>query len=676
MSGYRSEYVFLFLLFALALAPAISHAQYWFQSGAQGDQSTEFNTGASVQIETVTPQQISYGSFGYWVGETLSNGAFIQVGYEVPNQSGDFASNCSLSGCTGQESLTAGHASWFWEYFPANYYGQSFLGELGPDNSAGQDGTYNTYSFSSSGSVWNIYMNGQEIGSIDLGTDNSGPNPPSAIAEYADAADASQQMPDVPFKDLLFQQNGKFLQVVRGYTYIGYGKGSDKYLSNPYGVEEVGNQQNYFMIGSGIPVPSNYALLWSLGYRLNVVSQYGSTLQTGNYSAYSSVQLYEPGSVNVSSGERETFAGWTGTGTGSYTGPNPNATINMDGNITETARWEVQYYVNASTPYGLASGSGWYDANSTVRVALDADKITVGMGKRASFVRWSNGETAMDTSVLVNAPVDLYTTWVIQYLVNATTPYGNATGSGWYDNGSTAQISLSRPYVQTGSGSRSAFTMWNNGSNESMISFKVDAPVFLTALYRQQYMVTMQADDAYGNPINVSVMNVSGSRSYGTDYMFANRTYEVRYVNYKGVNVSVNYSISNVSYPKTVSFATPVYNVTIGARSYLGFPVGAQFNATFLNGTKVNATLGPSGEVKFVDVPYGYVSGYEDFFGQRQSIDRSYGGNAVVAFLTPVAVALIPAIVLVIILLERYYFSIRRAELRRAQKRRAGKAGK
>lgn len=663
----------MLFLIAVAVAPAVSSAQYWFQTGAQGDSSTEFNTGASIQIQTIAPQQIGTGSFGYWVGETLSNGAFIQVGYEVPNATGDFASNCTLSGCTGQTYLTAGHASWFWEYFPANYYGESFLGELGPDGSAGQNGTYNTYSFDSSGNVWYIYMNGQQIGSVDLGTDNSGPNPPAAIAEYADAPDASQSMPDVPFKDLMFQQNGKFLQVVRGYTYIGYGKGSSRFLGNPYGVEEINNKQNNFMVGSGIPVPSNYALLWSLGYKLNVVTAYGTEGQSGNYSAYSTLQLYEPAAVNVSSGEREVFLGWVGAGTGAYTGPNPDATVNMDGNMTETAMWGLQYYVNASTSYGLISGSGWYNASSTARVTLDANRITVGMGKRASFVRWSNGETGMNTSVAVDSPINISTEWVIQYLVNAETPYGNATGSGWYDNGSVAKVSLMDPYVSAGRGSRMAFYDWNNGSNESTFSVKVDAPVFLTAEYLQQYLVTLNAEDAYGNPISVSAINVSGTTSYGSTYMFANRAYTVDGVDYKGVNIPVGYVIRNVSYPETVSFAVPVYNVTIGARSYFGFPVVASVNATFANGTMVNTTLGPSGAIKFVDVPYGYVEGYEDYFGQRQSIDTSEGGNSIVTFLTPGAVAVIPAVILAIVVLERYYFSRKRAQMRKAARRRTGR---
>ncbi|MFI5412670.1 MAG: hypothetical protein ACHQX1_02155, partial [Candidatus Micrarchaeales archaeon] len=92
----------IFLLFIiLSIIPTVSSAQYWFQSGVQGDYRTSYNNGGSVAIQTIAPQQAVYGSLAYWIGETLSNGAFIQIGYQIPNESGYLPSNCSPSGCTG-----------------------------------------------------------------------------------------------------------------------------------------------------------------------------------------------------------------------------------------------------------------------------------------------------------------------------------------------------------------------------------------------------------------------------------------------------------------------------------------------------------------------------------------------------------------------------------------------
>ena len=72
MKGYSLIIAFLLLL------PCIN-AQYWFQSGARGGQSTQFNSGAQVSIQTVTTQNSQSGSIAYWIGEDLQNGAFLQI---------------------------------------------------------------------------------------------------------------------------------------------------------------------------------------------------------------------------------------------------------------------------------------------------------------------------------------------------------------------------------------------------------------------------------------------------------------------------------------------------------------------------------------------------------------------------------------------------------------------
>ena len=71
---------------AVLAAAGTASAGYWFQTGARAASSSGFNNGAGVSIETVGQHPAS-GSFGAWVGETLGNGAFIQIGYIVENQS-------------------------------------------------------------------------------------------------------------------------------------------------------------------------------------------------------------------------------------------------------------------------------------------------------------------------------------------------------------------------------------------------------------------------------------------------------------------------------------------------------------------------------------------------------------------------------------------------------------
>ena len=83
-------------------------AHYWFQSGATAGGTSNYNDWRRCYYTDGIAATVSFGSFGFWVGETLSNGVFAQVGYIVSNQTGYMESNCSTSGCTSEEMLQAG----------------------------------------------------------------------------------------------------------------------------------------------------------------------------------------------------------------------------------------------------------------------------------------------------------------------------------------------------------------------------------------------------------------------------------------------------------------------------------------------------------------------------------------------------------------------------------------
>ena len=70
MRGSKFRACLLFALLAFATAANLAGASYWFQSGAMGSNKAEFNKGAGVSIQTVW-QNVSDGSFGFWVGESL-----------------------------------------------------------------------------------------------------------------------------------------------------------------------------------------------------------------------------------------------------------------------------------------------------------------------------------------------------------------------------------------------------------------------------------------------------------------------------------------------------------------------------------------------------------------------------------------------------------------------------
>jgi hypothetical protein len=88
--------------------------------------------------------------------------------------------------------------------------------------------------------------------------------------------------------------------------------------------------------------------------------------------------------------------------------------------------------------------------------------------------------------------------WKTQYFVSVVSPVGSPAGAGWYDQGSTAIVSLPSPVMQQG-GTRQVFTGWNGTTNQQTSqTIVVSGPTMLSASWKTQYYIGVQS--AYGNP--------------------------------------------------------------------------------------------------------------------------------------------------------------------------------
>ena len=65
-------------------------------------------------------------------------------------------------------------------------------------------------------------------------------------------------------------------------------------------------------------------------------------------------QISVPGIISVNQSTRRAFSGW------SDGIPQSNRTINVGSNMTLTAEYGTQYKLEANSPYGSATGDGWY----------------------------------------------------------------------------------------------------------------------------------------------------------------------------------------------------------------------------------------------------------------------------------------------------------------------------
>lgn len=618
MKGYSILIIFLLLL-------PYANAQYWFQSGARGGQATDFNGGASVSIQTLSNQKYGSGSIAFWVGEDLQNGAFLQTGYVIENQSGRYPTRCNQNGCSQYEYVSAGAPEWFYEYFPPGE-SSSFLGAIGPNDSAGKNGTFNTYGFYSNRTEWYFIMNNTIIGNVNLGTNTSGYNDVVAFGEVANTSGANLTISPVDFYNLSIYQFGRFTPSPTGFSYIGYGVGSLSNLQNPYGVEELGARADAFQIGSGLPLPKNNFPLWKTSYVLTVKSEYGNISSSESYISSRTVGISAPQYVYLKNNTRAVFLGWSGVGVGEYTGHSNNTAVLIYSNITETADWQLQYMVNVSSAHGTAHGSGWYPINSTAYYSVNQNIVYPNSTSRYAFSGWKNGSASMNGSVYVSGPLRITASWTKQYLVKASSQYGNITGTGWYPSNSTAYLSVSPEYINETSTERLAFYSWSDGNTMPSHPIVVNKPYNLYATFRNQFLVNFYGADTYGNKVNVQGFYIDNVPVGSQAYLFGGKNYTVTGAIYTNSNINMFQSVWTNS-SNTIEITIPLYNVGLYATDVFGVPVSMPIHVKFSNGTTTSLFLNKSGTT-LRDVPYGRATAFADYLGLNLSSSVTYGEEA------------------------------------------------
>jgi hypothetical protein len=115
---------------------------------------------------------------------------------------------------------------------------------------------------------------------------------------------------------------------------------------------------------------------WKTQFYLTVSSVYDTATGAGWYDAGSLASFSVTTPVSGGTGTRYVFTGWTGSGTGQYTGSNNPGSVTMNNPITETASWKTQYYltmhVNPSGSGSTIPTSGWQDSESKVTISATA----------------------------------------------------------------------------------------------------------------------------------------------------------------------------------------------------------------------------------------------------------------------------------------------------------------
>lgn len=141
------------------------------------------------------------------------------------------------------------------------------------------------------------------------------------------------------------------------------------------------------------------------------------------------------------------------------------------------------------------------DRNGHVKIELDEGVYIVEVqeehtqeGVRYVFEGWSEGLTESTRIVILDRDQEYVLNYSTFYYVKVSTDYGEISGEGWYKDGEKASIELlTDKVVDFGNNTRLVFSGWSGDieSNQSKISFTVDSPKTIKAVWSKQYKVTI-----------------------------------------------------------------------------------------------------------------------------------------------------------------------------------------
>ncbi len=193
------------------------------------------------------------------------------------------------------------------------------------------------------------------------------------------------------------------------------------------------------------------------------------------------------------------FDGWNGSPAPAYTGSANPASFAITHKLNQVARWRELYYIDATTAFGCATGSGWYATGSSVTVACVPETIEITpQTERKVFVGWSGTAptTANPYTFTAARPLDFVATWKDENRVIVQSKYGTISGSGWYIDGSTAHISVTPSEIDSFGVVRFVFEKFDGDidTNASAFDMPISAPARINARWRKLVFIDVAND--------------------------------------------------------------------------------------------------------------------------------------------------------------------------------------
>jgi len=153
----------------------------------------------------------------------------------------------------------------------------------------------------------------------------------------------------------------------------------------------------------------------------------------------------------------------------------------MDEPYTIEAKYKESYRVNVWTPFGAASGGGFYTKGTVAEIQVSKTDIVINENEiRKVFTGWDYGNArVMDFQeapeldpegkpiggqnllAFVDKPLNVTAGWKTQYKLEVDSEEGKARGDGWYDVGKVARFSVKDSTASPGFWTAYSFVKWS-----------------------------------------------------------------------------------------------------------------------------------------------------------------------------------------------------------------------
>ena len=248
-------------------------------------------------------------------------------------------------------------------------------------------------------------------------------------------------------------------------------------------------------------------------YKLTLQSSYGTPQGAGWYNAGSIANFSVEDSVIAENQTKYVFQSWNGSGPGSYSGEQRNASVVMNNPITETANWSAEYYIDIISAHGNPYGTGWYSPGSTVTFGIDSTTI-IRSDARYQFLSWtgtgsgSYSGTNPQSTINITGSATEHANWDAEYLVvTGSEPEGilQVPGAGWYQQNKQF-TTISAPDTVTINRVSYAFKGWKINGNivpGNPVTLAIDAPKTIIADYSKDITVVVTTNVGTGTKVIV-----------------------------------------------------------------------------------------------------------------------------------------------------------------------------